>query len=150
GKSAGYVIAVLAAADFAIKKTRRLEDQQHDPLDGRFQISAALELPINEEALLLCAKRPPKGTLSKPPAEFANANHTIRGVVLGAGQLAQMLDHIPGDLDSRVRGRPLPRLGDRRSTFVADTTVIRWKRAAHDQHFRKPVGRQAALGDYLR
>ena len=38
-----HVIAVgAAAADLAVEEPGRLEDQKHDPLDGRFQVAASL------------------------------------------------------------------------------------------------------------
>ena len=75
----------MAAADFTVEEPGRLEDQEHHPLDGRFQVGSVLELAIDEERLLFVSEGPPECPLGELPAELAELRLAVGSVVLNAG-----------------------------------------------------------------
>ena len=110
GEPRGHVVGVPAAADLAVEEPRRLEDEQHHALDGRFRVAGGLELAIDEEPLLLVGERPAERPLGEPPAELAEP--CVRG------------------RRHRPRRRPAPRGGRRRSPATSmAASVVAWSQA---------------------
>ena len=96
----GHVVGVQPAAELAVEEPRRLEDQQHDPLDGRVRGLGGLELAVDVERLLLVGQRPAERPLGELAAELANLRLAVARVVADAGQFAEVGRDVAGDLDA--------------------------------------------------